>query len=95
MKWIVPRLTFTAKVMKLTYEGSYHIGQKTSILKDGVPRQNFVIFYLLFFLTSYLHRWSTGSIPSSLNNQNAKMLFCLESAAFYLRNLYRRKLLFK
>ena len=95
MKWIVPRVTFTAKVRKLMYEVSYHIGQKTPILKDGVPRQNFVIFYLLVFLTSYLHRWSTGSVPSFLNNQNAKILFCFESAAFYIRNLYMRKLLCK
>ena len=95
MKWNVTRVTFTAKVRKLLYEVSYHIGQKTPILKGGVLSQNFVIFYLMFFLTSYLQRWSMGSVPSSLNNQNAKILFCSESAAFYIRNFYRRKLLFK
>ena len=40
MKSIVPRFTFTAKVRKLIYEVSYHIGQNTPILKDGVPSQN-------------------------------------------------------
>ena len=37
MKWIVGSFTFTAKVMKLIHEGTYHIGKKTPILKDGVP----------------------------------------------------------
>ena len=69
--------------------------QKTPILKDGVPSQSFVIFYLLYFFASYLHRWSTGSIPTSQNNHNAKKWFCFESAAFYIRIFHRRRLLSK
>ena len=76
MKWIVPSSTFTAKVMKLIHEGTHHIGKKTPTLKHRVPSQSFVIFYLLVDFTSYLHRWSTGSVPTSQNNQNAKMWFC-------------------
>ena len=94
MKWIVPSFTFTAKVMKLIHEGTHHIGKKTPILKDGVPSQSFVIFYLLVVLTSYLHRWSTGSVPTSQNNQNANIWFYFESAAFYIRTFYKRKLHF-
>ena len=75
MKWIVPSFTFTAKVMKLIHEGTHHIGKKTPTLKDGVPSQSFVILYLLVVFASYLHRWSTGSVPTSQNNQNAKMWF--------------------
>ena len=95
MKWIVPSFTFTAKVMKLIHEGTHHIGKKkTPILKDGVPSQSFVIFYLLVVLNSYLHRWSTGSVPTSQNNENANIWFYFESAAFYIRTFYRRKLHF-
>ena len=94
MKWIVPSFTFTFKVMKLTHEVTHHIGKKTPILKDGVPSQSFAIFYQLFVFTSYLHRRSTGSVPTSQNNQNANIWFYLESAAFYIRPFYRRKLHF-
>ena len=73
MKWIVPRFTFTSKVMKLIHEVTHHIGKKTPILKCGVPTQSFVIFYLLLAFTSYLHRRSTGSAPTSQNNQNANI----------------------
>ena len=47
MKWIVPRFTFTAKVMKLTYEGSYHIGQKNAYPEIWFSKS--IFFYLLFF----------------------------------------------
>ena len=94
MKWIVGSFTFTAKVMKLIHEGTYHIGKKTPILKGGVPSQSFVIFYLLVVFTSYLHSCSTGSAPTSQNNQNANIWFYFESAAFYIRTFYRRKLHF-
>ena len=88
MKWIVPSCAFTAKVMKMIHEGAHR--KKTPILKDGVPTQPFVIFYLLVVFTSYLHRWSTGSGPTSQNNQTAKVWFCFESAAFW--TFYRRGL---
>ena len=68
MKWIVPSFAFAAKVMKLINEGSYHKDIKTPILKYGFPSQS---FSTCCFLTSYLHRWSTGSVPTSQNIQNA------------------------
>ena len=56
MKCIVPRFTFTAKVMKLIHEVAHHKGKKTPIVKEGGPSKSSVIFYLLIGFTSDLHR---------------------------------------
>ena len=66
--------------------------KKTPSLKYVVPSQSFAIFYLFVVFTSKLHRCSTGSVPTSQINQNANFWFLVESAAFYVRTFYRRKL---
>ena len=94
MEWIVPSFAFTPKVMKLIHEVTHHIGEKekkTPTLKEGVPSQSFVIFYLLF-----LHHTCTDGLQVvSLHPKTIRMqIFGSVLNQQHLRPFCRRKLLF-
>ena len=56
MKWIVPNVTFTAKVINLIHEVTHH-NEKTHILKEG--HSTYSTYTDCFYITEGLHVVST------------------------------------